>query len=163
MVVRGTPWTYCKCLQCICCFFHYLRLMKLVWKSGSRSPNELHRLDYMTCYQDCSSQMTAHSMSSLPDTQNRRLRMCKERRERFTCHRLQRKPLVSDPGLHRGTCGHARAVMQVGMAEPGWRGKRSRHCRCMRHAQCCISGKRPKAATPNPMQFIGVLSKGFAN
>ena len=27
-----------------------------------------------------------------------------ERRERFPCHRLQRKPLVSDPVMHHGTC-----------------------------------------------------------
>ena len=25
-------------------------------------------------------------------------------RKRFPCHRLQRKPLVSDPGMHHGTC-----------------------------------------------------------
>ena len=25
-------------------------------------------------------------------------------RERFPCHRLQRKPLYSDPGMHHGTC-----------------------------------------------------------
>ena len=27
-----------------------------------------------------------------------------ECRERFPCHRLQRKPLVSDPDMHHGTC-----------------------------------------------------------
>ena len=32
------------------------------------------------------------------------LRMCRECRERFPHQRLQRKPLVSDPGLHHGTC-----------------------------------------------------------
>ena len=30
--------------------------------------------------------------------------MCWECRERFPRHRLQRKPLVSDPGKHHGTC-----------------------------------------------------------
>ena len=30
--------------------------------------------------------------------------MCRECRERFPRHRLQRKPLVSDPGMHHGTC-----------------------------------------------------------
>ena len=30
--------------------------------------------------------------------------MRRECRERFLCHRLQRKPLVSDPGMHHGTC-----------------------------------------------------------
>ena len=42
--------------------------------------------------------------------------------------RLQKKPLVSDPGMHHGTC----AVMHVGIAYPRWRGKRSRHSRRMR-------------------------------
>ena len=30
--------------------------------------------------------------------------MRRERRERFPHHQLQRKPLVSDPGMHHGTC-----------------------------------------------------------
>ena len=42
-----------------------------------------------------------HCMGLLPDTQNCGLRM---RRERFPRHWLQRKPLVSDPGMHHGTC-----------------------------------------------------------
>ena len=40
----------------------------------------------------------------LPDTLNCGLRMRRECRERFPRHRLQRKPLVSDPGGHHGTC-----------------------------------------------------------
>ena len=40
----------------------------------------------------------------LPDTQNCGLRMRLECRERFPRHRLQWKPLVSDPELHHGTC-----------------------------------------------------------
>ena len=43
-------------------------------------------------------------MGLLPDTQNCGLRMPRECRERFPRHRLQRKPLVSDPGMHHGTC-----------------------------------------------------------
>ena len=46
----------------------------------------------------------AFSMGLLPDTQNWGLRMRRECRERFPRHRLQRKPLVSDPGMHHGTC-----------------------------------------------------------
>ena len=38
---------------------------------------------------------------------------------------------------------HARAVMHVGIANPRWWGKRSRHSRCMRNPQFCVSGKRP--------------------
>ena len=52
----------------------------------------------------------------LPDTQNCGLCMHLECRERFLRHRLQRKPL-------------ARAVMHVGIANPRWQGKRSRHSR----------------------------------
>ena len=40
----------------------------------------------------------------LPDTQNCGLRMRRECRERFLHHRLQRKLVVSDPGMHHGTC-----------------------------------------------------------
>ena len=39
----------------------------------------------------------------LPDTWNGGLRMPREWRERFPRHWLQRKPLVSDPGMHHGT------------------------------------------------------------
>ena len=42
-------------------------------------------------------------MGLLPDRQNCGLRMRRECRERFPRHRLQKKPLVSDPGIHHGT------------------------------------------------------------
>ena len=44
-----------------------------------------------------------HNTGILPDTQNWGLRMRRECRERFPRHRLQRKPLVIDPGMHHGT------------------------------------------------------------
>ena len=58
-------------------------------------------------------------------------------------HRLQRKPLVSDPGMHHGTC-----VMHVPWCMSGsltrrWREKRSRHSRHMSNPQFYVSGKRP--------------------
>ena len=40
----------------------------------------------------------------LTDTQTCLLRMHRECRERFLRHRLQRKMLISDPGMHHGTC-----------------------------------------------------------
>ena len=40
----------------------------------------------------------------LPDTWNWGLRMRRKCRERFPRHGLQSKPLVSDPGVHHGTC-----------------------------------------------------------
>ena len=46
----------------------------------------------------------SESMSLLPDTSNCGLRMRRECRESFLRHLLQRKPLVSDPGMHHGTC-----------------------------------------------------------
>ena len=44
------------------------------------------------------------SMDLLPDTQNCGMRMRRECREPFSRHRLQKKPLVSVPGKHHGTC-----------------------------------------------------------
>ena len=44
------------------------------------------------------------SMGLLPDAYNCGMRMRQECRERFPRHRLQLKPLVSDPGTHHGTC-----------------------------------------------------------
>ena len=40
----------------------------------------------------------------LPDTENCRLLMRRECRERFPHHRHQWKPLIRDPGMHHGTC-----------------------------------------------------------
>ena len=42
----------------------------------------------------------------------------------FPSHRVKRKPLVSDPGMHHGTCVNACAVMHGGIANPRWPGKR---------------------------------------
>ena len=43
-------------------------------------------------------------MGLLPDGQICGLHMRREWRERFPRHRLQGKTLVSDPGMHHGTC-----------------------------------------------------------
>ena len=43
-------------------------------------------------------------MGLLPDTKHCGLHMRRECREHFLCHRFERKPLVSDPGMHHGTC-----------------------------------------------------------
>ena len=43
-------------------------------------------------------------MGLLPDTWNCGLRMFRECRERYPRQRLQKKPLVSDPSMHHGTC-----------------------------------------------------------
>ena len=40
-----------------------------------------------------------HCMGLLPDTKTCELHMHRERRERFPRHRLQRKPIISDPGI----------------------------------------------------------------
>ena len=82
------------------------------------------------------------SMDLLPDKQNCGLRMRRECRECFPHHWLQRKQLVNDHGMHHGTCVTHDAVMHVGIANPWWRGKGSRHYRRMRNPHFCISGKR---------------------
>ena len=80
-------------------------------------------------------------MGPLSDTQNCGLRMRRECRERFSCHR-------GLAILHHGTC-----ATHVPWAMPGsltrgflwsrWRGKRSRHSRRMRNPMFYTSGKRP--------------------
>ena len=64
--------------------------------------------------------------------------MPRECQERFPHHRLQSKPLVSDP------VRHARAVVHVGIAHSRWHGKRYRHCWPMRNPQLYVSGTRPR-------------------
>ena len=78
-------------------------------------------------------------MDLLPDTLNCALRMRRECRERFPLDRLQRKPLVSDPGMHHGTC------VSGSLTRDG--GKRSRHSRRMRNPLFYLSGKRPIAGS----------------
>ena len=48
--------------------------------------------------------LCSKAMGLLPDTQNCSLRMRRECRARFPRHRLQRRPLVCDPGMHHDTC-----------------------------------------------------------
>ena len=66
--------------------------------------------------------------------------MHRQCRERFPRHRLQRKLLVSDPGMHHGTC---MTHVPVGIAILWWRGKRSRHSRRLRNLQSYVTDKRP--------------------
>ena len=61
------------------------------------------------------------SMGLLPDTQNCGLRMRQVCRERFSRHRLQRKSLVNDPGMHHGTCvTHVPWCMSGSLTRCGW-------------------------------------------
>ena len=82
----------------------------------------------------------------------------------FLGHRLQRKPLVTDSGMHHvnGTCVRHVPVMYVRIAYPRLRGKRSRHSRHMRNPQVYVSGKRPiDRAYACVLRFI-VLCRGMA-
>ena len=59
-------------------------------------------------------------MDLLPDTWNCVLRMRRECRERFPRHRLQKKPLVSDPDMHHATCvTHVPWCMSVSLTRGG--------------------------------------------
>ena len=52
--------------------------------------------------------------------QLRVVHMRRECRERFTCHRLHRKPLFSDPGMHHDTCvSHAPWSMSGSLTRDG--------------------------------------------
>ena len=69
--------------------------------------------------------------------------MHREFRERLPRYQLQRKPLVSDPGMHHGTCVmHVPWWMSGSLTRCG-REKRSWYSRRMRNPQFYGSGKRP--------------------
>ena len=52
---------------------------------------------------------------------------------------------------------HARAVMHVGITNPRWRGKRSRHSRRMRNPQFYVSDKRPMGVWHTEKLTMGYL------
>ena len=82
---------------CIC---HFIRIFmnKQVWIFIRIS---LKFISYGPIYNKSAMVQT---MGLLPDTQNCGLRMRWECREWFPRHRLQRKLLVNDPGMHHDTC-----------------------------------------------------------
>ena len=97
----------------------------------------------------------ALTMGLLPDTQNCRLRMRQECWEHFPHHRLQKKPLVSDPGMHYGRCITHVLWCMSGSLTSRCRGKRSQHSWRMRNPQFYVSGKRPMQAESNKsLSFI---------
>ena len=63
--------------------------------------------------------------------------------QRFPRHRLKRKPLLSDPGMHHGTCVTHMPWCMLGSLTLRWQGKRSRHSQRMRNRQFYITGKKP--------------------
>ena len=73
-------------------------------------------------------------------------------------------PRVSNSDMHHGTC-----VRHVPQCMPGsltsaflwnrWRGKQSRHSRCMRNPQFYASGKRPMALTYSSLLFMVTMPR----
>ena len=85
------------------------------------------------------------AMGLLPDTLNDGLRMHRECRERFPRHRLQWKPLISDPGMHPGTCvTHVPWCMTGSQIRGGRESVSGIPGACALHnPQFCVCGKRP--------------------
>ena len=77
-------------------------------------------------------------------------------------------PRVSDPDMHHGTC-----VTRVPWCMPGsltssfvwnrWRGKRSRHYRCMRNQQFHVPGKRPMGYDTIAGSNLALNKPGYAS
>ena len=82
--------------------------------------------------------------------------MRRECRERFPRHRLQRKPLVNDPGMHHGTCVTHVPWCMSGSLTRRWREKRSRHSRRMRKTKFYESVKRPMRLEVSPW-FVATI------
>ena len=65
----------------------------------------------------------------------------------FPATRLQRKQLVSDPGMHHGTCvTHVPWCMSGSLTRGGGQNV-PRHSRCMRNPQFFVSGKKLMSCT----------------
>ena len=85
---------------------------------------------------------SVYSMGLSPDTQDCGLRMRRECQERFPHHRFQRKPPVSDPGMHHVTCvTHVPWCMSWLLTRSD--GEMLPAFRCMRNPQFYVSGKIP--------------------
>ena len=84
----------------------------------------------------------------------------------FSPPRLHRKPLVSDPGMHHGTCvSHVPWCMSGLLTRYGGK-KRSRHSRRMRNPQLYVSGKRAMGvvtAAAETARFMGGIYHGSVN
>ena len=87
---RKPPRRYTIFYLCEKNFFRKL-LSKSTWIKLEKLGTSTHPRSY---------QVITSSSGFLPDTQNWRLCM---RRERFSRHRFQRKPLVNNLGIHHGT------------------------------------------------------------
>ena len=88
---------------------------------------------------------TIYPMDLLPDTQNYRLRMRRECRERFPPPPIS-KETASKRSWHASRhVRDARAVMHVGIAYLRWREKTFPAFSAHAHPQYCVSGKRPIA------------------
>ena len=77
---------------------------RMVWEHRCRFIVMMTRRSRQTRLRVCNGDVDDSVMGLLPDAQNSGLRMRRECRDPFPRHRLQRKPLVSDPGMHHGTC-----------------------------------------------------------
>ena len=79
-------------------------------------------------------------MGLLPDTQTWGLCVHRECQKRFPRHRLQKKPLVSDPAMHHSTC--ATHVPWCMSGSPTRVGGENVPGACATR-NFCVSGKRP--------------------
>ena len=78
----------------------------------------------------------------------------------FPRHRLQRKPLLCDPGVHHGTCAtHVPWCMSGSLTRGG--GKRSQHSRRMRNTQYCVSGQKSMYQIQNDVTNYCPLHPGL--
>ena len=80
-----------------------------------------------------------------------------ECRERLPRHQLRMKPLVSDPGMHHGTCVTHVPWCMSGLLTSGDGEKRSRHSRRTRNPQFYVFGKRPTVQTLDWDRFTSGL------
>ena len=133
------------------CLHVFLRRAKIVFHSQKSNYHRyIHWQSKMivSAYYDSIKELNRYChwqwfIGLLPDTQNCGLCMRRECRERFLRDRFHRKPLVSYPGMHYGTCVTHVLWCMSGSLTREWQGKLSRHSWRMRNPQLCVSGTRP--------------------
>ena len=140
--IQETKWSKVSedeswCSMYFCNKFDYYHMPQTTWFGTVCSPQGClkgRQYDYLSACQ-ATPKNIPKCMGLLSDTYNCGLRMRRECRERLPRHPGKRKPLVSDPSMHHGTC-----VTHVPL--------------CMSGSLTAVAGKTSPDNIPNCMKEV---------